>query len=48
MSSESVVNPFRPELWDEVAGFEFTDITYHRAKDVPAVRIASPTSASLP
>ncbi|MPM17673.1 1,4-dihydroxy-2-naphthoyl-CoA synthase [bioreactor metagenome] len=40
MSSESVVNPFRPELWDEVAGFEFTDITYHRAKNVPAVRIA--------
>ncbi len=33
-------NPFRPELWDPVAGFEFTDITYHRAKDVPAVRIA--------
>ncbi len=33
-------NPFRPELWDEVDGFEFTDITYHRAKDVPAVRIA--------
>ncbi len=33
-------NPFQPELWDEVPGFEFTDITYHRAKDVPAVRIA--------
>ncbi|WP_353082621.1 1,4-dihydroxy-2-naphthoyl-CoA synthase [Tessaracoccus lapidicaptus] len=33
-------NPFRPELWEPVAGFEFTDITYHRAKDVPAVRIA--------
>jgi len=32
--------PFRPELWEPVAGFEFTDITYHRAKDVPAVRIA--------
>ena len=32
-------NPFRPELWDEVDGFEFTDITYPRAKDVPAVRI---------
>ena len=32
-------NPFRPELWDAVPGFEFTDITYHRAKDVPAVRI---------
>ncbi len=33
-------NPFRPELWEPVAGFEFTDITYHRAKDVPAVRVA--------
>ena len=33
-------NPFRPELWDEVQGFSFTDITYHRAKHVPAVRIA--------
>ncbi|WP_347347560.1 1,4-dihydroxy-2-naphthoyl-CoA synthase [Nigerium sp.] len=33
-------NPFRPEVWEPVAGFEFTDITYHRAKDVPAVRVA--------
>ncbi len=33
-------SPWRPELWDVVPGFEFTDITYHRAKDVPAVRIA--------
>ena len=33
-------NPFRPELWDAVDGFDFTDITYHRAKHVPAVRIA--------
>ncbi len=33
-------NPFHPERWDEVEGFDFTDITYHRAKDVPAVRIA--------
>lgn len=32
--------PFKPELWDAVEGFEFTDITYHRAKNVPAVRIA--------
>ncbi|MHA6523838.1 1,4-dihydroxy-2-naphthoyl-CoA synthase [Tessaracoccus sp. G1721] len=32
-------NPFRPELWDEVEGFEFTDITYHRSREVPAVRI---------
>lgn len=35
-----MTNPFKPELWDEVEGFDFTDITYHRAKDVPAVRIA--------
>ncbi len=33
-------NPFKPELWEPVAGFDFTDITYHRAKHVPAVRIA--------
>ena len=33
-------NPFRPELGDVVDGFDFTDITYHRAKHVPAVRIA--------
>ncbi|HSN43655.1 MAG TPA: 1,4-dihydroxy-2-naphthoyl-CoA synthase [Propionibacteriaceae bacterium] len=32
--------PFKPELWDVVPGFEFTDITYHRAKHVPAVRVA--------
>ncbi|MDO5066083.1 MAG: 1,4-dihydroxy-2-naphthoyl-CoA synthase [Propionibacteriaceae bacterium] len=32
-------NPFRPELWDDL-GLGFTDITYHRAKEVPAVRIA--------
>ena len=35
-----MTNPFRAELWEPVAGFEFTDITYHRAKHVPAVRIA--------
>ncbi|MEA5155840.1 1,4-dihydroxy-2-naphthoyl-CoA synthase [Raineyella sp.] len=30
-----------PALWEPMPGFEdFTDITYHRAKDVPAVRIA--------
>ena len=33
-------NPFKPELWEPVAGFDFTDITYHRAKGVPAVRVA--------
>jgi naphthoate synthase len=33
-------SPMRPDLWHEVPGFGFTDITYHRANDVPAVRIA--------
>ncbi|HEY3337476.1 MAG TPA: 1,4-dihydroxy-2-naphthoyl-CoA synthase [Propionicimonas sp.] len=33
-------NPWQPERWRPVDGFDFTDITYHRAVDVPAVRIA--------
>ena len=33
-------NPFRHERWAAVEGFDFTDITYHRCRDVPAVRIA--------
>jgi len=31
---------FNPELWDEVPGFDFTDITYHRAKEHGTVRVA--------
>lgn len=31
---------FDSSLWTEVPGFDFTDITYHRANDVGAVRIA--------
>ena len=31
---------FDAEAWDMVPGFEFTDITYHRAKDAGVVRIA--------
>jgi naphthoate synthase len=31
---------FDADLWDEVAGFDFTDITYHRARATGAVRIA--------
>ena len=31
---------FDPGTWDAVDAFNFTDITYHRAKDVGAVRIA--------
>jgi naphthoate synthase len=31
---------FNPERWDPVAGFSFTDITYHRAKAHGTVRVA--------
>jgi naphthoate synthase len=31
---------FDPSRWEPVRGFEFTDITYHRAKDQGTVRIA--------
>ena len=31
---------FAAELWEPVSGFSFEDITYHRARDVAAVRIA--------
>lgn len=31
---------FDPESWEAVPGFDFTDITYHRAKDQGTVRIA--------
>ncbi|MCJ7781920.1 MAG: 1,4-dihydroxy-2-naphthoyl-CoA synthase, partial [Acidimicrobiia bacterium] len=31
---------FNQASWDPVAGFEFTDITYHRSSEIGAVRIA--------
>src|SRR5881392_694094 len=31
---------FDPSAWKQVDGFDFTDITYHRAIDAPVVRIA--------
>jgi len=31
---------FDSSAWDEVPGFDFTDITYHRAEEVGAVRVA--------
>lgn len=40
MSTESPSELFDPEAWRPVEGFEFTDITYHRAVDTGAVRIA--------
>jgi naphthoate synthase len=38
--TEKVSEIFNPELWDVVPGFDFQDITYHRAKDQGTVRIA--------
>jgi len=31
---------FDPERWEQVGGFDFDDLTYHRATDVGALRIA--------
>jgi naphthoate synthase len=31
---------FDSTAWDEVPGFDFTDITYHRAREIGAVRVA--------
>ncbi len=36
----SQTNPFNPNLWTEVEGFDFEDITYHRSNDQGTVRIA--------
>jgi naphthoate synthase len=38
--TEHVSDIFDPSAWTAVEGFDFTDITYHRANDVAAVRIA--------
>jgi naphthoate synthase len=41
MKAGSTVSPlFNPAWWEEVPGFEFQDITYHRAKTQGTVRIA--------
>jgi naphthoate synthase len=40
-SKERIVSEiFHPDEWDEVPGFEFEDITYHRAKNQGTVRVA--------
>ncbi len=39
-SQRSVSAIFDPSLWDRVAGFDFGDVTYHRAKAHGTVRIA--------
>ncbi len=38
--AETVSQLFDPEAWRAVPGFDFVDITYHRAVDTGAVRIA--------
>lgn len=38
--TKKVSDIFDSNLWDEVPGFNFTDITYHRAKDQGTVRVA--------
>ena len=40
MSNKHVSDIFDQSAWDEVQGFSFTDITYHRAKAHGTVRIA--------
>ena len=40
MVSELISEHFDPNRWKRVAGFDFTDITYHRAQGLGAVRIA--------
>jgi naphthoate synthase len=37
---ENVSDTFDREVWDEVPGFDLTDVTYHRARDLGCVRIA--------
>ncbi|HET7408489.1 MAG TPA: 1,4-dihydroxy-2-naphthoyl-CoA synthase [Mycobacteriales bacterium] len=40
MGERAVSELFDPAAWRPVAGFDFTDITYHRAVDTGAVRVA--------
>jgi naphthoate synthase len=40
MATKKVSDIFDVGAWNEVSGFNFTDITYHKAKDQGTVRIA--------
>jgi len=40
MATKKVSDIFDPTQWTEIEGFDFTDITYHRAKNQGTVRIA--------
>ncbi|ANS78808.1 Naphthoate synthase [Serinicoccus hydrothermalis] len=39
-SSRSTGDPFDPTQWEPVEGFELTDVTYHRHRELGCVRIA--------
>lgn len=39
-ANDFVSEIFDPDLWQPVQGFRFEDITYHRARDLGAVRVA--------
>ncbi len=38
--TEAIKQPFNPEYWEPVPGFDFEDITYHRCKEHGTVRVA--------
>jgi naphthoate synthase len=40
MTENPISEHFDPDRWDPVSGFDFTDITYHRARSLGAVRVA--------
>jgi naphthoate synthase len=40
MATKKVSDIFDSAAWNEISGFNFTDITYHKAKDQGTVRIA--------
>lgn len=40
MGSDNVSDIFDPSQWEPVPGFDLTDVTYHRARHVGAVRVA--------
>ena len=40
MPPAAVSEIFDPEAWEPVSGFSFRDITYHRARQLGAVRVA--------
>jgi naphthoate synthase len=40
VTSPHSASPFDPTAWEEVPGFDFADVTYHRAKASGTVRVA--------